>query len=89
MVHLSATAIDDTLWAVKMKLCKRHSLADADRLISPLCWYISTGRASTDFLRLLVNTSSRQKATIANRIAKGGTDEDVINSVCQYLGYVR
>lgn len=85
-------AIDMVLWNIHSKIySKLGSTHDADRVIAPLEWYIRTGRAPTAFERALINCTSRQQTTIANRLIKcnGGDYQDAINSVCQYIGFDR
>ena len=90
MKNISLSAIDDTIYYIKSKLCKKYTIADSERYMSPLVYYISTGRASTDFLRILINLTERQKSTIANKLVKNyGNDQAAIDSICQYIGYER
>lgn len=50
MKSISFTAIDNTIYSIKGKLCKKYTQEDSERYMSPLVYYISTGRASTDCL---------------------------------------
>jgi hypothetical protein len=78
------------IYCIKSKLYKKYSIAESEKYISPLVYYISTGRASTEFLRILINLTERQKSTIANRLVKNyGNDKEAIDSICQYIGYER
>lgn len=87
---MSYTQIDSALWAVRERIyAKTGDTAQTNKALSPLVWYISTGRAPTDFLRLLVNCTNRQFTAIANRLMKAKTDEAAINSVCSYIGFKR
>lgn len=90
MKSISLTTIDDTIYSIKSKLCKKCTIADSERYMTPLLYYISTGRASTEFLKALVNLTERQKSTIANKLVKNyGNDKAAIDSICQYIGYER
>lgn len=90
MKTVSANIIDDMLYGIKSKMYKKHTIAESERYISPLVYYINTGRASTDFLKILINLSERQKSTIANRLIKNyGNDKEAIDSICKYIGYER
>lgn len=90
MKNISLSAIDDTIYSIKSKLCKKYTIADSDRYMSSLVYYISTGRASTEFLKILVNLTERQKSTVANKLVKNyGNDKAAIDSICQYIGYER
>lgn len=90
MKSVSFTAIDNTIYSIKSKLSKKYTIADSERYMSPLVYYISTGRASTGFLKILVNLSERQKSTIANKLVKNyGNDKAAIDSICKYIKYER
>ena len=45
-----------------------------------------TGRASTEFLRLLMNT---RPVLVARDLHKGGSYEEVINRICHRIKYQR
>lgn len=47
----------------------------ADRMISPLVWYVNTGRACTDFLKVLANTKFYSIYTVLRK--EKSTDETV------------
>jgi len=90
MKNVSLTSIDNTIWDIKSKISKKHTINESESFISPLVYYINTGRAPTEFLRIFVNLSERQKNTIANRLENNaGNTEAAINSVCQYIGFKR
>ena len=85
-------AIDMVLWNIHSKIYSQlGSTLDADRAISPLEWYIRTGRAPAAFERSLIGCTSRQQTAIANRLIKcnGGDYQAAINIVCQYIGFDR
>lgn len=90
-VRLSRTAIDNTIIDIEKKMWKKCSINTSFACIAPLTWYIDTGRATTDFLKILINTDERQKSTIANRLIKArcGDYNKIINDICNYLGYER
>ena len=46
---------------------------------------MNTARATTDFLKEFINLSSRRMNTLAEKIAKYGTTEDVIAVTKKYL----
>ncbi len=73
------------IWAVETALRKRcGSIAKAESLLSPLTWYIGTGRASLDFMRALVATRPYYIACI---LAKGGSDMAVVDAIKRRIGY--
>lgn len=78
MKSVSATNIENALWDVRFSLESKTGCRAADRLISPLSYYINTGRAPVDFLRWFVN---EKPATVARILAKGGADEAVIRAL--------
>lgn len=87
---MSYTQIDNALWEIRERIQARTgSTAQTDTALAPLVWYISTGRAPTDFLKLLMQCTSQQFTTIANRLVKANTDESAIDSVCAYIGFRR
>lgn len=90
MKTVSANNIDNAIYEIKSKMYKKYSVDESERFISPLIYYVNTGRASTDFLRILVNLTERQKSTIANKLIKNhGNTENAINSICKYVGFTR
>ena len=54
-----------------------------DFYLAPLSWYVTTGRASCDFLRLLVNAKPFMVARI---LMKGGSYEEALERLKGYLG---
>ncbi len=89
MKSVNKNTIDETLCDITKRLQIRATVDEADRCVSPLHWYINSGRAPTDFLRLLVNAGGRQRESIAERLARPGSYEAAVNSVCQCLGFTR
>lgn len=90
MKAVSLNNIEETIYSIKSKLCRKYTIVEAERYMSPLVYYISTGRASTEFLKNLINLTERQKTTITNRLVKNyGNDKKVIDSICEYIGYER
>lgn len=88
--RLSRDSIDDAIFSVKKKMWRKCTVNESKKYISPLVYYIETGRAPTEFLKIIVNLSERQKSTIANRLIKNhGNDEAAINSICKYMGFKR
>lgn len=76
-------AVDTHVWGVKSYLMRKYGCDAADRMISPLTWYISTGRASAGFLRAFMAT----KAFVIGRIlAKGGSDQEMIDRIRIRIG---
>lgn len=83
---MSSTQIDTMLWHIQREDMQRHGCTQAERDMQPLVWYINTGRASTEFLRLLMNA---RPVLVARDLHKGGSYEEVINRVCHRIKYQR
>lgn len=80
---IGKNSIDEALWDIESYIMNRKGVDVSHRLMSPLNWYVETGRASTQFLRWLVNV----KPFVAARILmKGGTDRDVIDALKRKAG---
>ena len=82
MIEVNRTSIETGLWAIERNLMEKHGVSAAQRMISPLHYYINTGRASTDFLRKLL---SAKPFMIARILAKGGSDLEILNRIKGYL----
>lgn len=81
---LSSTLIDNTLWNIKYFLMTHYGTADSERDIAPLAWYVVTGRASREFLHLLVDAKPYM---IGRRLHQGGSYDEVIHRIQNFLGY--
>jgi len=73
---MSYTTIDNQLWNVQKYMMNRIGCDAAYRAMSPLNWYVGTGRASVPFLRWLTEA---KPFVIARLLMKGGSDEEIIN----------
>ena len=84
-VSISYSAVDEGLYQIKkaMMRTKEISLDDASIIMCPLYWYVGTGRASCDFLRKMLTVKPYM---IARKLYEGGTDEEVIERIKDYLG---
>lgn len=74
--------IDDHIWKVKYYLMRKHGCGQANLFISPLTWYIRTGRASVEFLKKFLNA---RPYMIGRLLAKSGTYDGAITALKQYL----
>lgn len=83
---MSRTAIETMLWHIQREIMQRRGATASENLIAPLTWYISTGRAPTEFLKKLYET---RPVLVARDLAKGGTYDEVINRICQRIGFSR
>ena len=84
-VSISYYAVDAGLYQIKKALMRTKglSLDDASLLMSPLEWYVQTGRASCDFIRKVLTVKPYM---IARKLYAGGTDEEVIKRIKDYVG---
>lgn len=80
---MSHTAIDNKLWDVKLYMMKKYGCDSANALFAPLEWYVTTDRASLDFLRWLL---SAKTFVIARALAKGGSYDDAISRLMAKVG---
>lgn len=85
-ICISDLAVETYIWKTHRKLIPTYGIDESWRIISPLTWYIRTGRASCDFLRSLMTT---KHYLIARDCAKGGSTDEVINRICKRLHYDR
>ena len=82
-VSISYEVVDRVVWEIQRHLMWQYGTDQAVVDISPLTWYINTGRASTDFLRALVQA---KPFMIARRLHKGGSHDEVIARIKKFLG---
>ena len=76
--------IYNCLWNIQKILMKKYGCTAADREIAPLIWYINTGRASTPFLKKLINA---KPFMIARKLHMGGSDAEIIQRIKSYIGF--
>lgn len=76
-----------------LKSCRKYAidLDSAERAFYPLEWYVTTGRSSGGFNRIICDLNSRQKTTIAKRLVQcGGLNYDEsLDSVKDYIAKCR
>jgi len=82
-IAVSQTNIDNFLWDVKSSLMKKYGVDAAERMIDPLVWYVSTGRASGEFLRKLINT---KPYIIARKLVENSSVDGTLQRIKTYLG---
>jgi len=85
-MNINYMAIDSAVWNIKAILMRKYGSAAADRDIAPLAWYITTGRASTGFLHLLLEA---KPFMIARKLHQAGSYDDAIKAICNYIHYER
>jgi len=84
--HISATMIDNLLFFIEMYLSRHYGFRQAQSDLSPLKWYINSNRATLDFLGKLVEA---KPFMIGRKLHEGGSYEEAIDRVCDYIGYTR
>ncbi len=80
------TQIDTMLWHIQREIMARHGVDQSNRYIAPLRWYVDTGRASTEFLNRLY---AARPVLVARDLAKGGSDQEMLERVFKRIGFVR
>jgi len=80
---VSRNTIDTCVWNIKKVLMEKYGTMAADREIAPLVWYINTGRASTPFLKSLIDA---KPFMIARKLHAGGSDAEIIDRIKAYIG---
>ena len=63
-------------------LMKKHGILGAERLMTPLSWYINTGRASVDYIRRLEKADENRVVAI---LEQDGSVEAVLNNLVAFL----
>lgn len=63
-------------------LMKKHGILGAERLMTPLSWYINTGRASMDYIRRLAAADESKVIAI---LEQDGSVEAVLNNLVALL----
>lgn len=81
---MSYQATDNYIFKAIMYGAGKTSFDEASRIMEPLEWYIKTGRASCDFLRLLATKKPYRVFQVLHKA--GGSYDDAIQAVKQYLG---
>lgn len=82
--YLSHGTIECGLWAIQRYAMHHYGIDQADRDTYPLRWYVNTGRASAEFLRLLFHA---KPFMVARLLHKGGSHDEALRRVMEYIGY--
>ena len=83
-ISINATSIETGLWAIQRYIMQHYSVDESYQDIAPLSWYINTGRASVDFIRAVLTA---KPFMIGRKLHEGGTYDEVIQRVKDYIGY--
>lgn len=71
----SSTGIENYISDLKLYISKKENIKTADRMTFPLIYYINTGRASTDFIKNLLNMKFYSIYTV---LRKQKSDNEII-----------
>ena len=83
-IAINRVSIETGLWAIQRYLMQRYGVDQSAQDVAPLSWYIDTGRASVDFIRMVLTA---KPFMVARKLHEGGTYDDVIQRVKSYIGY--
>lgn len=83
-ISVNRTSTDTCLWHIERELMQRYGVDRAKRYMEPLHYYISTGRASVEFIRKLMQA---KPFMVARKLAKGGSTDEALKRVQSYIGY--
>lgn len=85
-VSISPLSVDNAMWRIQRVMIDRYGI-DVDRsdqLMGPLHWWVSTGRATPDFLRKMITC---KPLLIARRLMRNGSDEEIVQNIKKCIGY--
>ena len=74
--------IDDHVWKVYSYLTRKYGTKRADIDISPLKWYINTGRASTAYLKAFL---AAKPYMVGRKLHQGGSYDEALARVNEYI----
>ena len=84
-ISINATSIETGLWVIQRYLMERYGVDEAAQDVAPLSWYINTGRAPVEFIRMVLTTKPYM---IGRTLHEGGTYDEAIQRVKDYIGFV-
>ena len=79
---INATSIETGLWQIENYLIEKYGTRQASADMAPLRWYVSTGRASVPFLRLLITA---KPFMVARKLHEGGSYQEAVDRVKKFL----
>ena len=83
-IAINAVSIETGLWAIQRYLMERHGVYQAAQDVAPLSWYINTGRAPIEFIRMVLNAKPYM---VARKLHEGGSYDEAIQRVKDYIGF--
>ena len=78
MYSINADGLDRYLWDVRVETIRVLGTDRGCNVMYPLTYYISTGRASVEFLHKLI---SKSPVVIARILMAGGSDDQIISRI--------
>lgn len=84
LIPIDRVSVETGLWQIQRCLMEKYGTDQAIIDIAPLQWYVSTGRASCDFLRALL---SAEPFMVARKLHLGGSYEEALARVKEYIGW--
>ncbi len=84
-INISRELIDTYMWYVERYLMKQYGSTQASIEIDPLRWYIVTGRAPVQFIRLMIQKKPYLIARILHK--KGESYNEIIDNIKKYIGF--
>ena len=85
-MNIGLNSIVDGLWKIKSVLIHKYGITQAESDIAPLEWYIGTGRATIDFMKLVFEA---KPFMIARKLHDAGSYDKAIENICKYVKYER
>lgn len=82
---MSYEKIENTLFDLKMAVWHISDGRTAENVTSDIAWYIQTGRASCDYIRVFCSLSKYRINTLARKISVGGSTDEIIAISKKYL----
>lgn len=85
-ISISNENVETAMWRIQMDMVRRYGLSidRAAQLMSPLHWYVRTGRATPDFLQRMIICKPFK---ISRRLVQEGSDEEIIKQIKKCIGY--
>lgn len=83
-ISINRVSIETGLWAIQRYIMQRYGVDQSAQDIAPLAWYIETGRANVEFIRAVLTA---KPFMIGRKLHEGGTYDEVIQRVKDYIGY--
>lgn len=84
LIPIDRVSVETGLWHIQRCLIEKYGTEQAACDMAPLQWYVSTGRASCDFLRALL---SAKPFMVGRKLHLGGSYDEALARVKKYIGW--